>query len=254
MSGCQEIKQASGFRGASSATSGEVPSRWSSHRFPLSIHVSQDFDAAEDQAIRDMANAWGDSVAQKMNFMDASFTTPELKSIDLSSYEDGVVGVYKMSVWPEELPLTALAVTQIIGTRKNIGASSEYIEIQHADILINYQMYGFSVDSTWNYDLQTIVLHEMGHLLGLYHENTSVDHSVMFPSITRSVENRYPKPRDISNLESLYGMARSGSARLAFSRHIEEQKTQERSPASEKEERVVLRHELRAFGCDHSFH
>lgn len=251
--GCEDLKQVTSFRGASSTPSASskslAPSKWSASKLPLKVEISTDFSGVEDQAIRDMANAWSDSIDDNIVFMDAAYSTPEKNSVELSVYEDNVIGVYKMTQWPEVLPLSALAVTQLIGSRRNAGADNEYIEIQHADILINYEMYGFSTTTVWDYDLKTIVLHEMGHLLGLYHDDSSVDDSVMYPSITRSVQNRYPKERDIQAIENLYGVSRSsGHYRLAY--RPRQENAQDRSPASEEENKVVLRYELKADGCD----
>lgn len=212
------------------------------------MKISDQFANDEDQAIRDMANAWSDSLNQATQFMDAAYVTPELNSLDMAQYEDSVIGVYKMSAWPSALPATALAVTQLIGVRKNIGRASEYIDIQHADILVNYDYFAFSTDNTEGYDLQTIVLHEMGHLLGLYHDNSSVEESVMYPSITRSVENRAPKERDVRSIETLYGVSRSGSFNnnhaIAGNSSL-----QEEGPSAD-EEVVVIQFELMADGSE----
>lgn len=243
---CNKVEESAPFRDTASATSSSLaPSRWNSSQFPLQIKISEDFENDEDQAIRDMATAWSDSVSNKASFMDASFYTSEKDTVDLNAYEDAVIGVYKMLEWPSELPTTALAVTQIIGLRKNAGSSSEYIEIQHADILVNYEIFGFTTDRTFGYDLQTILLHEMGHLLGLYHNDSSVETSVMYPSITRSVENRYPKSADIEAISEKYGLSRSSSAKLAFKN---DENTLQEGVSSADEEVVVVQFELMANG------
>lgn len=232
------------IKASSSAISGEpAPSRWSSSALPLKVKISDNFNNDEVMAIEDMGDAWNDSVDYSMTLIQNDGQT-SAKSNNLNSYVDGVIGVYKLNQWPSELPGSALAVTQIYGTRKNIGRSSEYIRIDHADILINYENFGFTTDYSWGYDLQTIVLHELGHLLGLYHDESSVDESVMYPTITRYVDNRYPHDRDINNLSSKYGINRSG-ANQAF-RGIAS--TQDSELDSDNEEQVIIQFEIMADG------
>src|SRR5690606_30345981 len=89
---------------------------------------------------------------------------------------DGTFGIYKTTNWPTSLPASALAVTQLFGRRYNIGSSSEFVSIEHADVLINFHLYPFdATNSGFGYDLRTVVLHELGHFLGLTHKSTSSD-------------------------------------------------------------------------------
>jgi hypothetical protein len=59
----------------------------------------------------------------------------------------------------------------------------QYIELTHADIIANYRDYGSRFTMRNNplieFDLPTVMLHEMGHLLGLCHETTKP--SIMAP-------------------------------------------------------------------------
>ena len=244
MAGCEQ-PQESAFSSRSNANPGQdMPSKWSSSVFPLRINISDSFDSSEGQAIRDMANEWTNSVNGVVDFMDSNYTTQE-KNSALSDYEDGVIGVYKLYSWPSELPQSALAVTQVIGVRK-----SDYIQIIHADILVNYQNYAFTTNHSWGYDLQTIILHEMGHLLGLYHDGNSTNDSVMYESITRYTDNRSPKERDIQNIENKYGVHRSGSNyRSLAGSTISSQDTQEYSDKV-NEEKVVIQYQVMADGSE----
>jgi hypothetical protein len=52
------------------------------------------------------------------------------------------------------------------------------------------------------YDIETVALHELGHCLGLQH--TSVQGSVMFPTVTSNLEMRSLKPDDLAGIRSLY--------------------------------------------------
>ena len=206
-------KSEEAFRATASAQSGYMaPSYWNGGvaRLPLRLDISSDFSVDETQAIVETGNQWSTSIQNKAQLLDTSINTAEKNTTNLNAYYDDTMGVYKLTTWPSELPGTALAVTQIFGLRKNIGSSSERIEIQHADILVNYDYFSFSTNDTFGYDLKTVVLHEMGHFLGLYHDESSVSQSVMYPTISRYMNNRVPKERDINNIYAKYGISSGG--------------------------------------------
>ncbi len=186
-------------------------SKWD-RSFPIALSISDDFDFVEMNEIRTSSNSWDTALNSSVTLMDNSGTTTS-KSNDLRSYQDGVMGIYKIYSWPSDLPDSALAVTQLFGTRRNIGSSDEYIQINHADILVNYDS-SFEYYTTYGYDLQSVITHEMGHFLGLLHENSSPSQSVMFPSISRWTPNREPKDNDIASLRNLYDF-NSGSVTVA---------------------------------------
>lgn len=193
----------------SAASSNLAPSYWPVNAFPLSVKVSSDFNTDETQAIQDMGNQWSSSVNDEIQFFDTTATTSEVHTSSINSYNDSVLGVYKLTDWPSEFPSTALAVTQIFGTKKNSGS---YIQIDHADIMVNYANFSFSTDYGFGYDLQTVILHEMGHFLGLYHDSSSVDKSIMYPTISRFNANREPKDNDVNNIEGKYNIHDSATA------------------------------------------
>jgi len=243
-----EKPQESAFSSRENASTGtDIPSSWNPSVFPLKINISDSFNNSEDQAIRDMANAWSDSIDNNVQFMDANYYTQE-KNSSLSGYEDSLIGVYKLEQWPSTLPATALAVTQIIGIRK-----SGYIEITHADILVNYQNYSFTTDNTWGYDLQTIILHEMGHLLGLYHDNSSISESVMYPTISRYSDNRAPREADIKKIEEKYSIDRSAHNSRYLAGNFETSQVIDDDSDKVHEEKVVIQFEIMADGSEEHF-
>lgn len=196
----------------SAASSENMPSRWPANAFPIQLNISDAFSPDEADAVKDMANQWSLSTNNKINFFDTTGNTTEKGNVNINSYNDGQMAIYKLTTWPTEFPASALAVTQVFGTKINVGSSSAYIKIEHADIMINYEGFDFSTDYGFGYDFQTVVLHEMGHFLGLYHDNTSSVESIMFPSISRFRDNRSPKERDTINIETLYGVNSSVTA------------------------------------------
>lgn len=241
---CQQ--EADSLTASSSAYSANASSKWSKSAFPINLKIATNFDNDETNAVKDMAAAWSTSIDDKINIFNTSHTTTNKSSNNLDSYADSTMGVYKLTSWPSELPSSALAVTQIYGTRKNVGKSSEYIQITHADILVNYENYSFTTDGTWGYDFQTVLLHELGHFIGLYHSYTSVEESVMYPSITRYVENRAPKTQDIIDLKSKYGLSQSVVASLNAGSSDGPNNTQALIADAEEEEKVIVVFELMA--------
>jgi len=193
--------------GYNTSAASDLPIKWRSRAsFPLGLKLSSQFDANEQTAIEDSADIWTDETNANTNFFTTSVENISIKS-NLNDYDDSTFGIYKIHDWPNSLPSTALAVTQIRGRQK-----SSYIQITHADILVNYDFFSFATDGSWGYDLQTVIVHEMGHFLGLFHDDSSINNSVMYPSIGRFTVNQTPYDRDINNLVSKYGLNRSASS------------------------------------------
>jgi hypothetical protein len=98
-------------------------------------------------------------------------------------FRDSTFGIYKSLNWFPDVSSQALAITQFYGYVKTDPSLGNYIDLTHADIIVNYRDYGTMLTSDLAsnkiYDLPTIVLHEMGHFLGLCHE--TAHSSIMQP-------------------------------------------------------------------------
>ncbi len=233
-----------------SSASALAPSYWPAGQsaFPLNVRLSEDFASTEVDAIRNSADNWSGAVDNRVTFFRTTSSTAE-KGGSLTSYNDGLYGIYKLNTWPSELPGSALAVTQIFGLRKNIGQSNEAIEITHADILVNYDNFSFaSTNGGSGYDLETVVLHEFGHFLGLGHDSSSVSSSVMYPTISRYSQSRVPLNNDISNIKSLYGISGATEANSGFRGIASVSETPEKS--SDPGQLVVIQFEINADGSE----
>ncbi len=197
--------------------------RWPVNAFPLSLKISTDFDTDKIQAIRNVAYAWNDDNLSGMELFDVSYLTQEKNYISASSYLDNEMGIYQLQSWPQDLPPTALAVTQSYGHRRNVGLSSEFIEVFHVDILVNDDYFSFNTDEevlAKTYDLGTVIVHELGHVLGLNHVGPNQlsfnENSVMRASISIMTLYKRPFNFDLSTLQSHY----FGSSQAAQSNFV----------------------------------
>ncbi|MCB9092039.1 MAG: matrixin family metalloprotease [Halobacteriovoraceae bacterium] len=210
---CAQKPEESLVTSGGGASSGGA-SKWGS--LPLQLKVSNSFSTQEYDSIVDMAGEWYAATDNQLEFFDVDTSlTSNIMYADTNDYNDSVLGVYKLSVWPADFPETALAVTQIFGIRKNVGTASEYIQITHADILINEEDFVFSTDENdySAYDFPTVMLHEMGHFLGLSHQSFTVE-SVMQPSVSKIDVKRSASEVDSQNIMYTYGLATSLSSAI----------------------------------------
>ncbi len=201
--------------GADSEESKAVASdstRWIDSDLPIKLKIASDYAAGEEfTAISDSAAEWTTAVESKLQFFTMAGSTPNKEYANLADYNDGEMGVYKLNVWSDELPGTALAVTQLFGFQNAAGG----VVISHADILMNEETYTFSTDAddSFNYDFETVMLHELGHFIGLSHSSFS-ESSVMIPSISLTDSNRVSTSIDRANIAYNYELETSYSNAL----------------------------------------
>lgn len=167
--------------------------KWPSSSLPLNIKMSSEFTGdysashlvAGLNPLEQMAKAWNDPLAASSKVL---ITTPFSNATttgftSTSSFRDSEIGIYKSHTWFSNVSASALAITQFFGVVTSHPTLGQYIELTHADIIVNYFNYGSKMTMTNNpayeFDVPTVVLHEMGHLLGLCHESTKT--SVMAP-------------------------------------------------------------------------
>jgi len=191
----ETVKVSQGANSPFNYNPGLIPMRWDSGSLPLDVKVSTDFTAdfvAGDldsdglNPIEQMQKKWEDAHSAVKYFTLPANTTDNKDSTDLDSYRDSEFGIYKSTNWFDSISSSALAITQFYAVRRNAGFSDEYYQMIHVDIIMNYKDYAFSLDNTSNteYDLPTVILHELGHLLGLDHQsNFSID-AVMQPYLS----------------------------------------------------------------------
>ena len=214
--------ETNGNAGAQSRKSSSSASsmKWSSNSLGssgLKVYVSQDLidefqpvDYKDDlNPVQQMLSEWNNSLDEYTLF-DIDSASDEnalgsLQHVDLINYNDNILGIYKHEDWFEDVSNSALAITQFFGKRINIGTEYEYLELIHADIIINYKEFSFGISdkSIEQYDLSSVILHELGHFLGLGHSGYS-DISVMVPYLDIEVEKRELFEYDLDVISDLY--------------------------------------------------
>jgi hypothetical protein len=192
---------------AQALTNPNIQIRWGngSNVNALAVKISSDFSNDEQDDIEAAMNEWetGDN---RYTFFQAPGIVSNKNSNSLSSFYDGEMGVYKSTNWFSNVSSNALAITQFYGIKRNAGTASEYLELVHADILVNYRDYNFSIDpnSTTTFHLPSVILHEFGHFLGLPHETDYGSDSVMLPFFGITEFFNGIGNQDVTNLQENY--------------------------------------------------
>lgn len=211
MASCNQTKTASTTKGSINA---EAPYLWVNPNFPKTLRISTAFVDGEPAKIEATGDQWSTSLENEVDFFNYTTTTEKSHLVSSpSKLNDGILGIYKSDPWIYPDYPEALAVTQIFGLRHNRGYPDEHVSIEEADIIMNYDGFTFDEALGWdNYDFRTVMLHEMGHFLGLGHKTILPKaETVMYPSINHTEVKQVPFVADISDLASKYNIALSGS-------------------------------------------
>ncbi len=191
--------------------SGCLIGRWPSTVFPLDLRISSeiknDYTGADLvgglNPLEQMAKVWNDPFPVEKALIKTTFGIAATTGYDSTEkFRDSEIGIYKSHTWFSNVSSNALGITQFFGIVATDPTLGTYIKLTHADIIMNYRDYGthFTMKA---YDVPTIVLHEMGHLLGLCHQITK--DSIMAPyydNVQRSL-----KTFDTAIIQDLYGTA-----------------------------------------------
>lgn len=263
VSGCFAKKQIEKISrpGTTTVTSPSAPARWSTGQIAtgIDIKISTDFNALFVDADKDgdgdnlfvqMFKQWNGTTNLYTFFETDGDTVANKNYANISDFYDGEMGIYRSTSWFSNVSNQALAVTQFYGIRRNVGSSIEHIELTHADIIMNYRDYTFTMDSSSNsaYDLPSVLLHELGHFIGLSHETDFLVSSVMQPYLSIFDVNRAVTTADTSATRSNYNasMLTANNAIKALNTGIQKEK----NPDEGKIVRGII--ELRANGkCLH---
>lgn len=187
--------------------------KWPSNRLPLTVKMSDEFDSDYHPVndlvgglnpLEQMAKVWNNATSP-LTLINENFpTTATHGYASTNSFNDSEIGIYKSTSWFTNVSSSALAITQFYGTVEESAGLGRHINLSHADIIVNYRDYGgdFTMvnNLAYDYDLPTVILHEMGHLLGLCHEVSRP--SVMAPYYL--VPQRTLKAYDADIIKDIY--------------------------------------------------
>lgn len=186
--------------------------RWNNHPIPLAVEVN-DFNESDLKLIETAIQTWNTFAASERKITLFSNQGQPLQKVPPStaritrsnvcnrfiSTESGFsdsIRIYKTSsAWPYGSQVIALT-----SFCPMISSNPYFHEIKSALLEINYE--NFFSPGNPNPDLQTTVLHELGHILGLDHSckqdqctNAPTDYvsAVMYPSFMESGSTGYAK-------------------------------------------------------------
>ncbi len=158
--------------------SGTVSGHWQVTPIPMAFHQN-DFQSNEISSMINAVSTWNNffTASKNIKTLDGSTTdNPRLSTatnpaqsgpicdhglVQGKSFSGNVV-IYKLGQWPSAYPASAIALTSFCSI-----SSQPYPAIYMALMEINYQ--NFFIEGQKNPDLESIVLHELGHLHGLNH-------------------------------------------------------------------------------------
>ncbi len=188
------------------------PGGWSS--LPIHFKTGMTLNAEQQKGLVRAMNVWELAVGKKLFVNDGQHQGVTGDSFgDLySSLDDGVNGHYLDENWDKTgKPSVVLATTIWDNDPRNTS------KITTADIRFNSNYYTIgdsmtarTVGSKEVVDIQTLAMHELGHLLGLTHMSSSIDpQSIMTPSlyIGEGLANRHISRGDIERIQKIYGCA-----------------------------------------------
>jgi hypothetical protein len=199
LSGCGQIKNSTSTLMTDCVLNTDqaetLTGRWVQPAVPIAFHTG-DWNASEISAMIAAADKWNAFFAASMGYAAIDYgsaANPRTSSSPLPVDErdfctsntivnsdgtfSGVVVFYKNGAWSNDssfIALTHVCNIQVNTTRKQVPRSQNaYTEINYSNFFVN----GNRVP-----DLQSIVLHEMGHLMGINHSCMIGNGTSGFPS------------------------------------------------------------------------
>lgn len=176
--------------------------RWQQPAVPIAFHAG-DWNSSEIAAMIAAADNWNSFFGASMGYPaidygSAANPRTSTQGVPTDYYDfcagsaivnadytyNGVVVIYKRGTWPYDSAIIAqTSVCNVGATSKKLGRSQNaYMEVNYTNFFVN----GNRVP-----DLQSIVLHEMGHLMGINHSCSSSYISAGIPVCSNTTNVSY---------------------------------------------------------------
>lgn len=157
---------------------------------PAHFIITSTVPAKYDQAIINAANTW--NARKRMNLIEVHRDN----SYPTNSGNDGTNGIYFLNTWD----------SSEVKEQGRTAIKWDISKIRDADIKINAQNFKFfseeDSDKSGKISIESLILHEMGHALGLKHIEDSS--SSMQPYLPSAVSRNQPGDVDINSLNCEY--------------------------------------------------
>ncbi|MCY4523666.1 MAG: matrixin family metalloprotease [Halobacteriovoraceae bacterium] len=211
----------------------DLPAKWDANYLRsiggITVSISHDFGELDGlqynedglHMFESMAKRWDDAVPW-IDFF--SFPFDMVNNLDYSSekaYKDNQMGIYNSTSWKISDDPTILAATSYYGKTRN-----GYKVLTHVDIIVNDKYHNFTFDpNEWGkFYLPCIILHELGHMVGLPHSNE--EGSVMVEATHHGNNKCDLSLMDIQNIRDKY--SDSNNSRSPASSYTEDYQENER--------------------------
>lgn len=184
------------------------PKGWKSE--PINIFLDERMDEVQVKAAKNVMSYFNDIVGRDLVIVVGSTPSLGADKALFDTLDDDVFGIYFRDKW-EVTGKTSV----VLGTTIWQNDESDIKLIKKADIHLNSDCYNITdamLDFPTSYekeivDFETLLLHEMGHALGLSHIPASMDrYSAMSPTvfIGRGLQNRRFSESDKALLRNTY--------------------------------------------------
>lgn len=194
-----------------SATFGlHSPSGW--RQLPIHFMVGNRISNEQRIGLVRAMNTWETAVGKKLFAFDG--VQENLDGDDFASLDDSLPDLVNGDYINNEWAKTGKG-NNVLATTVWNNEPSDATFIETADIRFNGNYYvigdslkDFATDGKEVVDMQTLALHELGHLLGLTHVSPDVDsYSIMTPSlyIGEGLSNRRLSKGDLERIQKIYG-------------------------------------------------
>jgi predicted Zn-dependent protease len=184
--------------------------RWANEDFPIKIKIPKSLESEvnSSEAFSNAVNAWNSALGfniLELYYEGEDVSTKQQPPYNTTDFLEGtpfqINSVIFPSEWLDDADDQVLALTSF-----SHGQISK--RIFEADIIFNVENYSFSTNASGErgkIDLESVLVHELGHLLGLIHIEESEDsQSIMNPTLTTGSTKRNLSSGDFLRIQEKY--------------------------------------------------